>query len=126
MAISQRLESGADLRKRLNDRFAAVGMRQVPPSEAGFLYDDLIRKLHAQGRNTFDPASFRDLVEDENLLTPLLSRPKTLGVRSFMHPIDDIEARSDESVNLVPHSMGGTFGTRPAGRQQCSPNCGSF
>ncbi|MGJ4957722.1 SAVED domain-containing protein [Bradyrhizobium sp. HKCCYLRH2015] len=106
LAISQRLESGADLRERLNDRFAAVGMRQVPLSEAGFLYDDLIRKLHAQGRNTFDPASFRDLVADENLLAPSSPRPKTLGVRSFMHPIDDIEARSDESVNLVPHFDG--------------------
>jgi SMODS-associated and fused to various effectors sensor domain/ATPase family associated with various cellular activities (AAA) len=106
LAISQRLESGGDLRERLNDRFAAVGMRQVPPSETGFFYDDLIKKLHAQGRNTFDRASFHDLVEDEKLLAPSSPRPKTLGVRSFMHPIDDIEARSDESVNLVPHFDG--------------------
>lgn len=106
LAISRRLESGADLRERLNDRFPAVGMRRVPPSETGFFYDDLIRKLHAQGRNTFDAASFRDLVADEGLLAPAQPRPKTLGVRSFMHPIDDIEARSDESVNLVSHFDG--------------------
>lgn len=106
LGISQHLESGADLRDRLNDRFAAVGMRQVPPSEAAFIYDDLIKKLHAQGRNTFDAACFRDLVGSEGLLAPSQPRPLTLGVRSFMHPIDDIEARSDQSVNLVPHFDG--------------------
>jgi SMODS-associated and fused to various effectors sensor domain len=126
LAISQRLESGADLRDRLNDRFAAVGMRQVPPSETGFFYDDLIKKLHAQGRNTFDPASFRDLVADEKLLAPSQPRPLTLGVRSFMHPIDDIEARSDQSVNLVPHFDGRYIRDQAGWRAQIFPALQGF
>ena len=106
LAITQRLESGTDMRERLNDRFARAGMREVPSSEAGFIYDDLIKKLHAQRRNVFDATSFRHLVEDEKLLAPSQPRPRTLGVRSFMHPIDDIEGRSDESINLVQHFDG--------------------
>lgn len=106
LAITQRLESGNDFRERLNDRFALVGMMQFPLSQAGFPYDDLIMKLHAQGRNEFDKNSFRDLCNDENLLDKKSPRPTTLGVRSFMHPIDDLEARTDKAINLVPHFDG--------------------
>src|SRR5260370_293718 len=49
LGISLRLESGDDLRERLNDRFGSVGMKRVSPAEAGFFYDDVIAKLHAQG-----------------------------------------------------------------------------
>ena len=106
LAITQRLESGNDFRERLNDRFALVGMTQVPLSQAGFPYDDLIMKLHAQGRNKFDRESFRDLCNDEKLLDKNGGGPTTLGVRSFMHPIDDLEARADKTMNLVPHFNG--------------------
>jgi hypothetical protein len=106
LAITQRLESGNDFRERLNDRFALVGMQQVPLSQTGFPYDDLIMKLHAQGRNEFDRESFRDLCNDEKLLDKKSGSPSTLGVRSFMHPIDDLEARTDKSINLVPHFDG--------------------
>jgi hypothetical protein len=106
LAITQRLESGNDFRERLNDRFALVGMMQVPLSQAGFPYDDLIMKLHAQERNEFDRDSFRELCNDEKLLDKKGDGPSTLGVRSFMHPIDDLEARTDKAINLVPHFDG--------------------
>lgn len=106
LAISQRLESGADFRERLNDRFHKVGMMQVPLSQAGYPYDDLIMKLHAQRRNEFDRASFRALCAEEKLLDTAPGRPLTVGVRSFMHPIDDLEARTDVSTNLVPYFDG--------------------
>ena len=102
LAITQRLESGNDFRERLNDRFALVGMKQVPLSQAGFPYDDLIMKLHAQERNEFDRDSFRDLCNDEHLLDKKSGGPTMLGVRSFMHPIDDLESRTDKAINLVP------------------------
>ena len=54
LRVNLRIRSGEDLREHLNDKFAAVGMRRIPSSEAGFSYDDLIRKLHAQGRKEFD------------------------------------------------------------------------
>jgi hypothetical protein len=48
---------------RLNDRFAAMGLVRVRVSEAGFFYDDLINKLHSQGRKDFDRESFRAMCE---------------------------------------------------------------
>lgn len=61
-----RMQSGAQLREQLNDRFASVGMRQIGSDETGFAYDDLIRKLHLQGRKEFDRKSFKDLVREES------------------------------------------------------------
>jgi hypothetical protein len=107
LGISPRLESGDDLRERLNDRFAAVGMKRVPAAEAGFFYDDLIAKLHAQGRSIFDRQSFKDMCASEKLLYDGHDKnPVTIGVRSFMHPFDNLEARCDETLNLVPHFDG--------------------
>jgi hypothetical protein len=107
LGVTQRLESGDDLRERLNDRFAATGLIRVPPAEAGFFYDDLIGKLHAQGRKEFDRDAFRDMCEQERLFDNDRERnPVTIGVRSFMHPIDNLEARCDQTLNLVPHFDG--------------------
>ena len=50
LAIAETTESLRALRQRLDERFAAVGLKRVPPSQAAFLYDDLIFKLLAQGR----------------------------------------------------------------------------
>jgi hypothetical protein len=107
LAITQRLESADELRERLNDRFAATGLMRVSSAEAGFFYDDLIAKLRAQGRSSFDRNSFRDLCQSENLLDSSRERnPVTVGVRSFMHPIDNLEARCHQTLNLVPHFDG--------------------
>ncbi len=107
LGVTLRLDSGDELRDRLNDRFAAVGLVRVPTSEAGFFYDDLIGKLHGQGRKDFDRESFRAMCEQENLFDKDRERnPVTVGVRSFMHPIDDLEARCDKTLNLVPQFDG--------------------
>ncbi|MBS3651948.1 SAVED domain-containing protein [Pseudaminobacter sp. 19-2017] len=104
MSVNLRIRSGADIREHLNDRFARLGMKPIPASEAGFLYDDTIKKLHAQGRKEFDRESFKDMVRSENLLDDRREPPSwTIGVKSFLHPIDSLEARTDESLNLVPH-----------------------
>lgn len=107
LGITQRLNSAYDLRDWLNDRLRAVGLVHVLPSEAGFFYDDLITKLHAQGRNDFDRDSFRDLCTSEQLFDKDRERaPVSIGVRSFMHPIDNLEARCGTILNLVPHFDG--------------------
>jgi hypothetical protein len=107
LGVNLRIRSGEDLRDQLNDRFEAVGMRTIPRDEAGFIYDDLIKKLHAQGRKKFDRKSFHQLVNDEKLLAgPKLPPKTTIGVRSFMHPIDNIEARATTTLNLVPYFDG--------------------
>lgn len=106
--IKETTESLAVLRERLDDRFASVGMKRVPPNESSFLYDDLIVKLLAQGRIEFDKHSFREMCLREGLLTKSLRQDisKTLGLRSFMHPIDNLEDRTERMLNLVPYFDG--------------------
>jgi hypothetical protein len=73
----------------------------------GFFYDDVIAKLHAQGRSTFDRQSFKDMCMSEKLLdNGRGAGPITVGVRSFMHAFDNLEARCDQTLNLVPHFEG--------------------
>lgn len=108
LAIAESPESLNSLRERLDDRFAVVGLKRVPASESSFIYDDLIGKLLAQGRTGFDRESFREMVRSEGLLSdPAPSRDAlTIGVRSFMHPIDNLENRCDRMLNLVPYFDG--------------------
>ncbi|NKJ77833.1 SAVED domain-containing protein [Rhizobium laguerreae] len=102
LMMHTRMQSGAQLREQLNDRFASVGMRQIGSDETGFAYDDLIRKLHLQGRKEFDRKSFKDLVREENLLEgPPEPQRTTVGVRSFMHPIDNLSIRVSDVLDLV-------------------------
>ncbi len=108
LAIAETPESLASLRERLDERFATVGMKRVSESESGFLYDDLAVKLLAQGRIEFDRDSFREMCQREGLLNPSgQSRDAlTIGVRSFMHPIDALEDRCHKMLNLVPYFEG--------------------
>ena len=104
LAVAEAPESLASLRERLDDRFAAVGMKRVPAGEAGFFYDDLAAKLLAQDRVEFDRDSFREMAGRENLIDSA-ARPANalaIGIRSFMHPIDPIEDRCARVLNLVP------------------------
>lgn len=108
LAIAETVESLATQRERLDERFAAVGMKRVPASESGFFYDDLIAKLLAQGRVEFDRESFAEMARREGLLDER-TRPEpvpTIGVRSFMHPIDNLEDRCARMLNLVPYFDG--------------------
>lgn len=108
LGIAEWSQSLDDLRARLDDRFAAVGMRRVPPAESAFFYDDLTAKLLAQGRIEFDRDGFRKMAERENILDPGArpDMPLTIGVRSFMHPIDPLDERCDRMLNLVPYFDG--------------------
>lgn len=108
LAVAEAPESLASLRERLDDRFAAVGMKRVPPDEAAFFYDDLAAKLLAQGRIEFDRDGFRKLAEQEKLIDSA-ARPADvlgIGIRSFMHPIDPLEDRCARMLNLVPYFDG--------------------
>jgi len=107
IAIAMRLESADELRDRVNDKFAKVGMREIPADETGFFYDDLITKLHGQGRKEFDRESFAELVRSEKLLVGDKEPERTaIGVRSFLHSIDDLGSRTTAMLDLVPFFEG--------------------
>lgn len=92
-----------DYRDQLDILFGLVGLRRSPPHESSFHYDDLIYKWLGQGRTEFDRASFRRLCEEEGLLvnsgTP---RPIVYGVKSFAHPVDQLEDRCVRILDFVP------------------------
>ncbi|MEX2124962.1 MAG: SAVED domain-containing protein [Woeseia sp.] len=108
LAVAETTESLASLRERLDDRFAAVGMKRVPPHESSFFYDDLIVKLLGQGRVEFDKDGFREMCDREGLLAEPApcDNAITIGVRSFMHPIDNLEDRAEPMLNFVPYFDG--------------------
>lgn len=84
-AIIEQLDTLDDLRERLDDRLAGRGLRRVPSDETGFFYDDLIMKLQAQGRITFDRQSFAAMCDKEKLFDENhpLEDTIVLGIRSF-------------------------------------------
>lgn len=104
LAVAESPASLATLRDNLDDRFAVVGLRRVPSSESAFLYDDLAAKLLAQGRIEFDRAGFYAMCAREGLLSDKAPfNGLSIGVRSFLHPIDDMEERCDRMLDLVPY-----------------------
>lgn len=108
LAVAEVTESLMALRERLDERFAVVGLRRIPASESAYIYDDLLAKLLAQGRIEFDRDSFREMARSEGILDgpPQRENVPAIGIRSFMHPIDNLENRCSRILNLVPHFDG--------------------
>ena len=108
LAIAETTESLASLRERLDERFAILGLKRVPASESAFVYDDLIAKLLAKGRVEFDRDSFAEMARNEGIFDehPLPEDVLTIGVRSFIHPIDSLDDRCGRLLNLVPYFEG--------------------
>ncbi len=108
LAIAETPESLDSLRERLDDKFAAVGMKRVPASKTAFFYDCLFFELLDQGRTDFDRDSFAKMVRSEGILDERVQPENVLaiGVRSFMHPIDNLEDRCERMLNLVPYFDG--------------------
>jgi hypothetical protein len=104
LAIAETPESLTSLRERLDEKFSVVGLKRVPATESAFLYDDLIAKLLAQGRIEFDRQGFREMARSEGILETSI-KPRAgsaVGIRSFIHPIDSLEDRCEQILNLVP------------------------
>ena len=61
-----------------------------------------------KARLEFDRDGFLEMCRREKLLEPAgaPSRSLTIGIRSFMHPIDNLEDRCNRSLNLVPYFEG--------------------
>ena len=128
LAIAETTESLMALRQRLDERFAAVGLKRVPLSQSAFLYDDLIVKLLAQGRVIFDQDSFREMALQERILGEPTDDEcvPVIGVRSFMHPIDHLENRCHRILNLVPYFDGRYIRNEADWEGRIYPELGAF
>jgi hypothetical protein len=107
-AVAETPDSMMRLRERLDERFAAVGLKRVPAAQSDFPYDGLAAALLEQGRIDFDRGSFLAMARSERILEVAAPATNglTIGIRSFMHPIDNLENRCERVLNLVPQFDG--------------------
>lgn len=132
LVIAESPESLDSLRMRLDERFAAVGLRRVPASESGFLYDDLPLKLVGQGRVEFDRKEFRNMADSEGILVePAVNEHAKgtgllIGVRSFMHAIDHLGERCDDMLDLVRYFDGRYIRRETDWQQRIAPELRAF
>lgn len=103
LAFGQVPDSLDALREQLDLVFRLVGLRSVPQTDSGYIYDDVVFQWLGQGRLEFDRQSFRAACAKENLIGPAVGGPKIYGVKSFEHPFDRLEERCDEVLSLVQH-----------------------
>lgn len=107
LTISDNVYSMDEVRERLDDRLISVGLRHVPISQSSYVYDDLITKLHGEGKVDLDERALRVICDREGLWAEQATDiPYTLGIRSFMHKFDDMEHRCDALLDLVPYFDG--------------------
>lgn len=130
LAIAETPESLDSLRSRLDERFASVGLRRIPVSESAFLYDDLALKLLGQGPVDLDRERMREMAEREGILVEPTEGPVSavpvVGIRTFIHAIDHMEARCDEMLDLV-RFFDGRYARREADWQErIAPELRSF
>lgn len=96
----------AAIGETLNDRLLAAGL---VPVEAGSLvhpYDDLIRKLHAQGSNDFTRDDLQQIARRQGLWSgsPIQrEQAAQIGIRSFMRWAEHMEDETEEMLCLVRH-----------------------
>ena len=107
-----------------------VGLRRVPVSELAFLYDDLALKLLGQGPVDLDRERFRAMADREGILVDATVGPTApapvVGVRTFMHAIDHLEARCDEMLDLVGHFDGRYVRREADWQERIAPELRSF
>lgn len=97
------------LNEMLSDRLTLAGMLPVPSGQVHQPYDDLIRKLKAQGRNIFGREDLQRILTGEGLWRGHSSEPDTavqIGIRSFLRRAEHMEDETVEMLDLVPHFEG--------------------
>ncbi|WP_206992839.1 SAVED domain-containing protein [Hyphomonas sp. KY3] len=102
LALSTRQPNLETLSEQVNLVFQSVGLKPIERSTASYVYDDLIWRWYEQGKRVFTPTILRELCEGENLFIHS-KRSRTIGIRTFMHPIDDIVTRTDRLLDLTEY-----------------------
>lgn len=102
LAFAEANDTLDDCRDTLDPLFGMVGLRRIPVRESAFIYDDLVFQWMAQGRQEFDRQSFKQACDQEGLLSCAPERTLSYGVKSFEHPIDPLQDRCVEVLDLTP------------------------
>ena len=94
------------LRDRLNTELGARGFKPLDASALANPYDDLIRKLHGEGRREFTRDELQGVCDGDGLWVgcqPNSNPGKPIGVRSFIRRAEHLEDVTEELLCLVPH-----------------------
>ena len=102
LAFGEATDSLDDWRDHLDALFGLVGLRRVLANESTFFYDNLVFEWMAQQRLEFDRKTFRAACAREGLLSPATPKSVVFGVKSFEHPVDRLQDRCAEVLDLVP------------------------
>lgn len=111
LALQESSMSLEGLREHLNGMFLGLGLKCM--HEGTFAYDEIVYDWMAQGVQEFDRKSFRAACDRQGLLQARQGRPIVYGVKSFEHPIDNLNDRCEEVLDLVDR-----FDVRPIRDQQ--------
>jgi hypothetical protein len=90
-----------DLRDNVDLLIERYGLRRVPLHEDVRWYDDLTYQWLAQGRIEFDANGFRKACEEQGLFEASTPPVKVFGVKSFEHPVDHLEERCIEVLDVI-------------------------
>jgi hypothetical protein len=97
------------VRQHLNTDLQLAGFAPVANWEVGNPYDDLIHKLHAEGRKLFTRNVLEQIARTEGLWrgSPVWqAHGKNIGVRSFMKWADHMEDETEAMLCLACHFDG--------------------
>lgn len=103
LAFSEAVDTLDAVQDMLNDLFHGVGLQCAFGDQLVFPYDELVFNWMAQGRHEFDRVSLLHACEKEGLLQKAQTSPTVYGIKSFEHPIDQLNERCVEVLNFVPN-----------------------
>jgi hypothetical protein len=116
LAVVAGAGSLSGLGDRLNDKLQLAGFSPLADWRLGNPYDDLIRKLHAEGRTVFTRDDLQEIAQREGLwrgTEPQATNGKRVGIRSFLKWAEHMEDETESLLCLVRHFDGRRI--RPAG-----------
>ena len=90
----------------LNLHLELAGLVPLDEATVSNPYDDLIRKLHGQGINSFTRELLMDICKQENLWAgkePKVEKRQTVGIRSFSRKFADISTECDNHLCLLKY-----------------------
>lgn len=107
LRIYERAPTLVGLNEALSGQLDLVGFKPIEAGRAINLYDDLIKKLLAQGLNEFSRDDLREIVEREKLWRGSIptngTGPAQIGIRSFMRWAEHMEDETEDMLCLVRH-----------------------
>ncbi|MEQ9442143.1 MAG: SAVED domain-containing protein [Cyclobacteriaceae bacterium] len=88
----------------LNDRLQAAGLTPISAQERTNPYEQLIQKLHAEGKNEFTKQELIEVCKQEGLVAPPSSiETYAVGIRSFVKGAENLEEEVDDMLCLLEH-----------------------